>query len=265
MIAFAGNSLLCRLALQQSNIDAASFTFIRLMSGAVMLWIVIRLKGVQYKGASNWWSALGLFVYAAGFSFAYVRLPTAIGALLLFGAVQITIIGYGVWAGERLLGLRLVGVMLALGGLVGLLLPDLSAPPLNVSLLMLVAGVAWGFYSLRGKRSDDPTLITAGNFLRAVPVAGVLCIFMWRSISLDDAGIWYAVSSGALASGIGYAIWYAVLPALNVTNAALVQLCVPLIAALGGFIFLGEAISLHLALSSVAILGGIALVILNKQ
>lgn len=142
MIAFAGNSLLCRLALKNTNIDAASFTFIRLFSGAVMLWIVIRLKGIQYKSASNWWSAFGLLVYAAGFSFAYVRLPTAIGALLLFGAVQITMIGYGVWAGERLLGLRLVGVMLALGGLVGLLLPNLSAPPLNVSLLMLVAGVA---------------------------------------------------------------------------------------------------------------------------
>lgn len=122
-----------------------------------------------------------------------------------------------------------------------------------------------GGYSLRGKRADDPILVTAGNFLRAVPIAGVLSIFMWHSISLDDAGIWYAVSSGALSSGIGYAIWYAVLPALSITNAALVQLCVLVIAALGGFIFLGEAISLHLALSSVAILGGIALVILNKQ
>ena len=265
MIAFAGNSLLCRLALKHTGIDAASFTTIRLLSGAVMLWMAVRMRGGTHTGKGSWSSALVLFVYAAGFSFAYVSLPTAIGALLLFGAVQATMISYGVWVGERLLGLRLVGLMLAFGGLVGLLLPGLSAPPLYESLLMLGAGVAWGVYSLRGKGAGDPTMVTAGNFLRAVPITAALSVLMWNGISLDNAGFWYAVSSGALASGIGYAIWYTALPALSATNAAIVQLSVPVIAALGGIVFLGETISPRIALASVAILGGIALVILEKK
>lgn len=178
MIAFAGNSLPCRLALKHTSIDAASFTTIRLISGALVLWIAVRTRSGKPTGRGNWPSALALFIYAAGFSFAYVSLPTAIGALLLFGAVQATMISYGVWAGERLLGLRLVGLMLAFGGLVGLLLPGLSAPPLYESLLMLGAGVAWGVYSLRGKSAGDPTLATAGNFLRAVPITAALSVLM---------------------------------------------------------------------------------------
>lgn len=265
MIAFAGNSLLCRVALIHTSIDPASFTAIRLISGAMMLWLVVQIKSGTQISRGNWISAFALFTYAAGFSFAYVFLPAATGALLLFGAVQVTMIGYGIWTGERLLKLQILGLTLAFGGLVGLLLPGLSAPPLSGSILMLVSGIAWGIYSLRGKGVGDPTKVTAGNFLRAAPIAAVLSLLMLKGSSLDAAGFWYAVSSGALASGLGYAIWYTVLPALKATNASTVQLSVPVIAALGGVVFLSEPITLRLALASVAILGGIALVILEKQ
>jgi len=265
MIAFAGNSLLCRVALKHTSIDAASFTTIRLVSGAAMLWLILRMRRGTYVGGGNWLSAFALFAYAAGFSFAYVSLPAATGALLLFGAVQATMIGYGVWAGERLLKLQLIGLALALGGLIGLLLPGLSAPPLHGSILMIGAGVAWGIYSLRGKGTGDPLRVTAGNFLRAVPIALALSLLMLNNTSLDTAGFGYAVSSGALASGIGYAIWYTALPALKATNAATIQLSVPVIAALGGGVILGEPLSLRLVLTSVAILGGIALVIRVKK
>jgi drug/metabolite transporter (DMT)-like permease len=265
MIAFAGNSLLCRIALKQTGIDAASFTTIRLVSGALMLWLIVRMRRGASAGGGSWLSALALFAYAAGFSFAYVSLPTATGALILFGAVQATMIGYGLWAGERLLKLQFVGLVLALGGLIGLLLPGLSAPPLFGSVLMLGAGVAWGIYSLRGKGTGDPTRVTAENFLLAVPFAAILSLSMLRDASLGAAGFWYAVASGAMASGIGYAIWYTVLPALKATNAATVQLSVPVIAALGGIVFLGEPITLRLVFASVAILGGIALVIQEKK
>jgi drug/metabolite transporter (DMT)-like permease len=265
MIAFAGNSLLCRVALKYTSIDAASFTTIRLISGAVMLWLVVLMKRGIRTGSGNWVSAFALFTYAAGFSFAYVSLPAATGALLLFGAVQATMIGYGVWFGERLHRLQLVGFMLAFSGLVGLLLPGLSAPPLHGSLLMLGAGAAWGIYSLRGKGAGDPTRVTAGNFLRAVPFASVLSLLMLNDPSLDNTGFWYAVSSGALASGIGYAIWYTALPAMKAINASIVQLSVPVIAALGGIVFLSEQITLRLVLASMAILGGIALAIIKKQ
>jgi drug/metabolite transporter (DMT)-like permease len=265
MIAFAGNSLLCRVALKHTRIDPASFTTIRLISGAVMLWLVVRTSHRAHSGSGNWMSAFALFVYAAGFSFAYVSLPAASGALLLFGAVQATMIGHGIWTGERLQRLQLAGLLLALGGLVGLLLPGLSAPPLFGSLLMLGAGVAWGIYSLRGKGAGDPTNVTAGNFLRAVPISAALSITMFNNTSLDSAGVWYAISSGALASGIGYAIWYTAVPALKATNAATVQLSVPVIAAVGGIVFLAEPITLRLTVASAAILGGIALVILEKR
>ena len=265
MIAFAGNSLLCRVALKHAHIDAASFTTIRLISGAAVLWLVVRMRRGAYTGRGNWLSASALFAYAAGFSFAYMSLSAATGALLLFGAVQATMIGYGVWAGERLRKPQLVGLILALGGLVGLLLPGLSAPPLYDSILMLGAGVAWGIYSLRGKSAGDPISVTAGNFLRAVPIAVVLSLLMLKESSLDTVGFWYAASSGALASGIGYAIWYTALPSLKAANAATVQLSVPVIAALGAVVILGEPINPRLVLTSAAILGGIALIILEKQ
>jgi drug/metabolite transporter (DMT)-like permease len=265
MVAFAGNSLLCRIALKDTSIDAASFTAIRLISGAVVLWLIVQMRRGTFAGGGNWSSAFALFAYAAGFSFAYVSLSAATGALLLFGAVQTTMIGYGIYAGERLRTLQIIGLFLALAGLVILLLPGLTAPPLAGSALMLGAGVAWGVYSLRGKAAGDPIRVTAGNFLRAVPIAVVLSLIMLSGSSLDPAGFWYAVSSGALASGIGYAIWYTVLPALKATSAATVQLSVPVIAAAGGVVMLGESISFRLVLASIAILGGIALVILEKQ
>ena len=267
MLAFAGNSLLCRLALQQSHLDAGSFTSIRLVSGALVLWLVARKFRGDQNGAGNWPSALALFIYAAAFSFAYVRLPTATGALLLFGAVQATMISYGLWKGERLQPLQRVGLALALSGLLGLLLPGISAPPLAGSVLMLGAGVAWGVYSLRGKGAGDPTRVTAGNFLRAAPIAIALSLLMLglQRVTLDAAGIGYALASGALTSGLGYAIWYTAVPALKATTAATVQLSVPVLAALGGIVFLGEAVTLRLGLASLAILGGIALVVLQKR
>ena len=247
MIAFAGNSLLCRIALKHTGIDAASFTAIRLISGAAMLWLLVRFFRSARTGKGNWPSAFALFAYAAGFSFAYVSLPAAMGALLLFGAVQATMIGYGIYKGERLHGLQLAGLVFALGGLVGLLLPGLTAPSLTGSILMLGAGVAWGVYSLRGKGAGDPSRVTAGNFLRAAFIAAALSLLTINGATLDSAGAGYAVASGALASGMGYAIWYAVLPALKATTAATVQLSVPVIAAAGGVIFLGEAVTFRLA------------------
>jgi len=265
MIAFAGNSLLCRMALKHTAIDPASFTAIRLIAGALVLWLLVRIKQTAPAGKGNWPSAFALFAYAAGFSFAYISLSAASGALLLFGAVQATMIGHGLWVGERLRVLQTFGVLLALGGLVGLLLPGLSAPPLLGAALMIGAGIAWGIYSLRGKGAGDPTRVTAGNFMRAVPITIVLSLLMLKFASVDAAGFYYAVASGALASGLGYAIWYTVLPALRNTSAATVQLSVPVIAALGGVVLLGEPITLRLVLASVAILGGIALVIVQKR
>ena len=265
MIAFASNSLLCRVALKDTGIDAASFTTIRLISGAIMLWLIVTMRRNTKSGKGNWLSALALFVYAAGFSFAYVNLSASTGALLLFGAVQATMTGQGLWSGERLQRIQVVGLFLALAGLVGLLLPGLSAPPLSGSLLMLSAGVAWGVYSIRGKGAGDPMRVTAGNFLRAIPFAAVLILLMQDMVSVDVAGFWYAVLSGAIASGIGYAIWYAALPVLRVSTAATVQLSVPVLTSLGGITFLGESVTLRLLLASMAILGGIGLVIRKKE
>jgi len=265
MIAFAGNSLLCRMALKHTAIDAASFTSIRLVSGAAALWLVTLFLGNARTERGNWLSAFALFAYAAGFSFAYMSLTAATGALLLFSAVQATMISYGIWTGERLVGQQLVGLVLALGGLVGLLLPGLSAPPLAGSALMLIAGVAWGVYSLRGKGARDPTRVTAGNFLRAIFFTALLSVSLNSTARLDADGVLYAIASGAVASGLGYAIWYSVLPALKATDAAAVQLSVPVIAALGGIILLGEPMTARFVVASVAILGGIALVILYKS
>jgi drug/metabolite transporter (DMT)-like permease len=231
-----------------------------------VLWLIVRIRAGSAVGKGNWLSALALFAYAGGFSFAYLELSTATGALLLFGAVQSTMIGYGIYRGERLRLPQLGGLLLAIGGLVGLLLPGLTAPPLLASALMLGAGMAWGIYSLRGKGAGDPLQVTAGNFLRAVPIALILSAAMLDDISLQHAaGIGYAIASGALASGLGYAVWYSALPALKASTAATVQLSVPLIAALGGAVLLAEPLSLRLLLASLAILGGIALVILTGQ
>jgi drug/metabolite transporter (DMT)-like permease len=265
MVAFAGNSLLCRAALKLSHLDASSFTTIRLASGAAVLWLITRPGRRQDSGGGSWLSALALFSYAALFSRAYASLPAATGALLLFGAVQTTMVGYGLWTGERLRRGQGVGLLLAAGGLVALLLPGLAAPPLGGALWMLGAGLAWGAYSLRGTGERQPLRATAGNFLRALPFALAWSLLSLRGASVDLAGCGYAIASGALASGLGYALWYAVLLRMKATQAATVQLGVPALAALGGILFLGEALTLRLGLCSAAILGGIALVLLEPH
>ncbi|MEO6065917.1 MAG: DMT family transporter [Lysobacterales bacterium] len=264
MLGFAANSILCRVALERTAIDPASFTMLRLIAGAVMLWILVSLRGGEPRLTGNWPSALALFAYAAGFSFAYVSLSTATGALLLFGAVQVTMLAGGVRAGERFSRPQVLGYLLALAGLTGLLMPGVAAPPFLAAGLMLGAGVAWGIYSLRGKGQCDAIRATAGNFLRTVPIALLLLIAMPGKTSFDNTGVWLAIASGALASGIGYTIWYSVLPVLRATTAATVQLSVPLIAALGGAAFLSEPLTLRWLLASFAILGGIALVTLRN-
>jgi drug/metabolite transporter (DMT)-like permease len=261
MLAFAGNSLLCRMALKRTDIDAASFTSTRLISGALVLWLIVRLRGEVIAKAGSWLAALALVTYAACFAIAYISLSAGVGALLLFGSVQITMIGYGVWTGERLRGLQSAGLFLALAGLIGLLLPGLTTPSLPSSLLMLGAGMAWGIYSLLGKGVANPTQVTAGNFLRAVPFAIALSLITQAQMALDVAGVGYAIASGAIASGMGYTIWYHALPHLQATQAATVQLSVPILAAIAAVPMLHEPMTLRLGLASVAVLGGIALVI----
>ncbi|MEO7723560.1 MAG: DMT family transporter [Chthoniobacterales bacterium] len=265
MLAFAGNSLLCRAALKHLAIDAASFTFIRILSGAVAIALILQLRRGTREKAGSWISAFALFLYAAAFSFAYNTLSAGTGALLLFGAVQATMILWGLRRGERLHAGQLGGLVLALGGLVWLLFPGLSAPPLGGSLLMLSAGVAWGIYSLRGKSVRYPARATAGNFLRAVPFALGLALFWLPAAHADRAGVLYAILSGAVASGAGYIIWYCALPHLKAPSAATVQLSVPVLTAAGGILFLGEALSLRFILAAVAVLGGIALVVREKR
>jgi drug/metabolite transporter (DMT)-like permease len=270
MIAFASNSLLCRAALKQTSIDAASFTFVRVFSGAVVLWLVVNLRRMiratqSVEVGGNWISALALLLYAAGFSFAYVAVAAGTGALLLFGAVQATMILWGLHKGERLRAIQILGLIVAMTGLVVLLFPGLSAPPLLGSILMLGAGVAWGVYSLRGKREKNAVTATTGNFVRAVPFAAALSIIFLRWLDLDLAGVIYAIISGAVTSGLGYVIWYSVLPSLKADSAATVQLSVPVLAAAGGILLLGEPLTLRYLLASIAILGGIALVVLENN
>lgn len=264
MLAFAGNSLLCRLALKETPIDPASFTAIRMVSGALTLFLIVKLRQPQTGAAGSWRSAMALFAYAIAFSYAYVGLSAATGALLLFGAVQATMIGFGLWRGERLGAWQTVGLVCAFGGLMALLLPGLSAPPLGRAAAMVSAGIAWGVYSLRAKGAGDPTHVTAGNFLRAAPLALAVCLALLPQASIDVAGIGYALASGALASGVGYAVWYTALAGLKATTAATVQLSVPVIATIGGVALLAEPVTLQLILASAAILGGIALVIVAK-
>jgi drug/metabolite transporter (DMT)-like permease len=266
MIAFASNSLLCRLALKQTAIDAASFTLIRIASGAVVLWLILRMRqGVDRASLQgNWLSAFALFAYAGAFSFAYITLSAATGALLLFGAVQATMILWGLHKGEPFHLRQLCGFVIALAGLVALLLPGLSAPPLGGAMLMLGAGVAWGIYSLRGRGTSDAISATAGNFLRAVPFAVVLINTFIPGIRADAAGITYALLSGAIASGLGYVIWYSALPSLKAASAATVQLSVPVLTAAGGILLLGESLTVRFILASIAVLGGIALVVIAR-
>src|SRR5947207_446158 len=272
MIAFASNSLLCRAALKHTGIDAATFTFVRIFSGAAALWLILEMRRKRTVAAvydrrgpaGNFPSALALFIYAAAFSFAYVDLSAGTGALLLFGAVQATMIFWGLRKGERLREIQIAGLAVALIGLVVLVFPGLSAPPIIASILMLSAGVAWGVYSLRGKAASDAIAATAGNFIRAVPFALAVSLALFPWARFDLLGTTYAVLSGAITSGLGYVIWYSALPGLKAAGAATVQLSVPVLAATGGIFLLGEPITLRYALASIAVLGGIVLVVIEK-
>lgn len=266
MIAFAANSILCRLALAQGSIDPASFTLIRIGSGVVTLWVILAAGRKLRAVGGTWRGALALFAYAGAFSWAYVTLPASTGALLLFGAVQATMVITGLVRGERLTAPQWLGLVLSLAGLAALLAPGASAPPLVGALLMITAGVAWGIYSLLGRRSADPLVATAGNFLRALPLAAVAFAAAASTAGTHQAseGIVYAVLSGAVASGVGYTIWYAALPSLSPAQGASVQLSVPVITALAATLTLGEGVSVRLALTSMAILGGIGLVIASR-
>jgi len=266
MLAFAANSVLCRLSLAQGSIDAASFTSVRIASGVVTLWLLLCFTRRASLMHGSWRAALALFAYAAAFSFAYITLSAGAGALLLFGAVQATMVTTGFVRGERLTGPQWFGFIIALLGLAVLLVPGAAAPPIGGAALMLVAGTAWGVYSLLGRGEVNPLAATAGNFLRALPMAAILLgLTVTFGTKLDQSGLVYAILSGAVASGLGYAIWYAALLQLSPAQGASVQLIVPVITALVGTIALGEAITIRLALSSVAILGGIALVIASRE
>lgn len=265
MLAFASNSLLCRVALRDTEIDAASFTSIRLASGALVLALLLRTRGQRPTAAGSWPMAAMLFAYAVFFSFAYRDLTAATGALLLFGAVQLTMMAWGLLSGERLRGVRLLGVLAAIAGLVWLLLPGLSAPPPGEAAMMLAAGAAWGVYSLLGRSAGEPIAATGGNFVRTIPFAAALSLATASLVSPDPTGVMYAVISGAVTSGLGYVLWYAALPMLAATSAATIQLSVPAIAAVAGAVLLAEPITWRLVLASAAILGGIALTIRGKK
>lgn len=267
LIAFAGNSVLCRLALNENIIDAASFTSIRLFSGAIFLLVLVfatTKQGLDLK-KKNWPSAFYLFLYASAFSFAYITLDTGAGALILFGVVQVTMICVGILKGKKLLLVEWIGLFVAFLGLVILLLPGSSAPSLLGFALMSLSGLAWGFYTLAGQGSKTPLVDTANNFLKTLPFVAVLMLFTLNDVQLSSQGVLLAVVSGAITSGLGYAIWYLVLTLINVTHAAILQLSVPIIAAFGGVIFAGERITIQLTLSSVLVLGGVLIVILGKQ
>ena len=265
MVAFASNSLLCRLALQHAAIDAASFSSIRLVSGAVVLAVLARATtGRAPPARADWAAATMLFLYVAFFSFAYLTLSAGTGALILFGAVQLTMLAAGLRAGERFAPLGWAGFALAAGGLVYLVSPGVTAPTPLGAALMAVAGVAWGVYSLRGRGLDNPLGATAGNFLRAAPMSLALSVLLYGRAHASPAGILLALASGALTSGIGYVIWYAALKGLSAIRAAAVQLSVPPIAAFGAVLFLAEPLTPRLAAASAAILGGIALVLASR-
>lgn len=262
LVAFAANSLLCRTALGGDSIDAASFTTVRLLSGTLILWLVARLGGRITRGSSgSWGAAVALFAYACAFSYAYLSLAAGTGALILFGAVQATMILAGLWGGERPPVLEWLGLAAALGGLVYLVLPGVAAPSAHGSALMALAGVAWGVYSLLGRRPGDPIAATAANFARALPFAVAVSLVAMPAFGVTSRGVLLAALSGGVASGLGYVAWYAALRGLTATRAATVQLSVPVLAAAGGVAFLSEAVSFRLVLSAAAILGGIGLAV----
>jgi len=267
MLAFATNSLLCRGALAGGHADAASFTTLRLASGAVVLGLLARSRGAKSPPSrAAWGSALALFAYALLFSLAYLRIPAGVGALLLFAAVQLTMVGAGLLGGERPRALEWLGLAVSLGGLAYLARPGLTRPDLLGATLMLGSGAAWGIYSLAGRRVPDAVAANAASFLRSLPFAFAASLSLGLlATKLTLLGALLAVVSGGFTSGLGYAIWYAALPGLTATRAAIVQLSVPPLAAFGGVLVLGEAVSLRLVLASVLILGGIALAVAGRR
>lgn len=265
MIAFAANSVLCRLALGTHAIDAAAFTLLRLLSGAVVLFFITLLPtSGQPASKGSWSSALMLFLYAVSFSYAYLSLDTGTGALLLFGAVQITMITLSLFSGSRMHVAEWIGVVIAFTGFVYLVLPGITTPSALGFMLMTVAGIAWGIYTLKGRRSKNPLADTAYNFIRTMPLVLVLSFFTFSNMYYTQDGVVLALISGGITSGIGYTIWYIALGGLSVVQAAVLQLSVPVIAALGGVIFIAEAITLRLVLSALLVLGGILIVVLGK-
>ena len=266
LIAFAANSVLCRLALGEETIDAASFTVIRLLSGALVLLAILAFSNDKEASASkgSWSASLMLFVYAVAFSFAYISLDTGTGALILFGSVQITMILLSLVSGNRLHLSEWVGVIIAFTGFVYLVLPEVTSPSVMGFLLMIAAGIAWGMYTLKGRGSAHPLKDTAYNFLRTIPLVIILLVITIQDAHYSAAGVLLAVLSGGIASGIGYTIWYIALGGLSTTQAAVVQLSVPVIAAFGGVLFVSEAITARLTLSASMVLGGILLVVLGR-
>lgn len=267
LIAFAANSVLCRMALKDMSIDAASFSSIRVASGAVMLVLIHKLSSGQITTQSrgNWLSAIALFSYMVTFSFAYISLSTGTGALILFGMVQTTMIFWALKSGERPYFTEWTGFLFALTGLVYLVSPGLQAPSLTGSLLMIIAGISWGIYSLQGRNTTNPLADTTGNFVRAMPLIIMVNLFTLQHSHISMTGVLFAVISGALASGLGYAVWYIALQSLTTSRAAIVQLSVPVLAAFAGIIFLAEDISIRLLISTLLILGGIALSTLSRK
>ena len=263
LIAFAANSILCRMAMGQETIDAAGFTILRLISGALVLWLLTATTRRNKPGESrgNWLSAAMLFSYAVTFSFAYVSLNTGTGALILFGAVQATMFAAALWRGESPGLPEYIGLLIALGGLTYLVFPGLEAPSLWGALLMTLAGISWGVYSIRGRGADDPVAVTRDNFLRAAVFVLLIGLIYYPSLQISLKGAVLAVISGAVTSALGYVIWYAALQDLRAVQAGLVQLLVPVLAAAGGVVFLSELLSLRLAVAALLILGGIALAI----
>jgi len=271
LIAFALNSILCRLALRGEEADAAAFTAVRLAAGAVVLGsIVVYRSGngassTREKVGGSWMSALFLFTYAILFSLAYLNLTAGTGALILFGSVQFTMILASLIRGERSRALEWLGLAVALAGLIYLFYPGLSSPPAASSALMVAAGASWGLYTLRGKRSADPIGETAGNFLKSLPFGAAALLLFLPSLHLSAYGVLLAVISGAVTSGIGYAVWYTALRDLTTTRAAVVQLAVPIITAIIGVVFLNEIADLRLVIAGMLILGGIALTVFGRR
>ena len=269
MAAFAANSLLARLALGAHSIDAASYTAIRILSGAVFLYLIARRKPgaekTDRKLEGNWLAAAALFVYAIAFSYAYLALGAATGALILFSSVQATMISWSLAQGTRPSSGEIIGFALAFGGFVWLVLPGVDRPDPWSSLLMVLSGISWGVYTLKGRSSSSPLVDTAGNFMRAGAFCVPLALFAYSTANLSVEGVSLALASGIVASGLGYAVWYLALQALSTFQAALVQLSVPVIAAAGAILLLGEALTLRFAAVSIVVLGGIALAITSKQ